>query len=79
MITEQLPFQRNYLDLSICFNERSVRKPHRCEDCALLEFVGRRLLQGDNQSFGCCWTVSNFVFTSRARSLFFRRRESFLG
>jgi hypothetical protein len=44
MITEQLPFQRNYLDLSICFNERSVRKPQRREDRVLSEFVGRRLL-----------------------------------
>ena len=71
MITEQLPFLRNYLDLSILFNERSFHKQHRCEDCALLEFVCCRLAKGDNQSFDCCWIVSNFVFTSRARAAYF--------
>jgi len=50
MITKRLPLERNNLDLSICFNERSVRKPQRHEDCVLPESVGRRLLEGDDQS-----------------------------
>jgi hypothetical protein len=66
------------------FFTANIRNPHTRRRgilrlALLSDFGGRRLLQGDNQSFGCCWTVSNLVFTSWACSLFFRRRERFLG
>jgi hypothetical protein len=44
MITEQIPFPQNNLNLSVCFNEGSVRKPRRPEDHLMFAFVRRRLL-----------------------------------